>query len=357
MSASSVSIVLDAKSFKPKKFQDMFKNAAAGNSNPKPRKISTPSRKKPLNLVASSDADYVPLSDEKKRKEISKGELSDSDDNKKQSNKKKKRGSVEKGRVHLGYRIQSEYKDLKFEEEKISVMMKDYIHNEGFRKIGFSYSRMTEFWFNTSRKTFGFIYNDNISGIPAEEFSTGEGVCFQSSTSFSAIVFESVKSNVMAERDTFTTSFPCLIPGDDDQFNPQAFVNKAKEENSIIKVPTKTRRTKLRHSKVISDDDDEEETLFQDRNPKYKTKESKEEEEEKSHKETLGTVLSEDDDDISDSEIVKTNRVLRSQSKRSKENTDQVILTKYNINITKGDLMRLEPGQFLNDNIIDFYIA
>lgn len=54
-----------------------------------------------------------------------------------------------------------------------------------------------------------------------------------------------------------------------------------------------------------------------------------------------------------------TRRTTRSQTRQVRaryEDDATVVLSYQGIQITAGDLMRLEPGEFLNDNIIDFYL-
>lgn len=281
--------------------------------------------------------------------------------------------SLPGGKVVFGYaQNHRNFSKLEIHPDKIYCFL--ISSGKSYIKVDFKQKLINKFWYNCNKRAFGFVYNSTVKSIPPEDFNSG-GVSFQFDKSCKASIFKRmtdlIKIEAIAEKDNFT-DVQCNVPWE--IFDPIKFAEQAKEKKNT---------PKKRYLKTITDDEDDEEEeppkvqmhkkKLND-NPKDRTVLSPEEEDrdeaveqtkvvqqKKKKKQELSDTefAPEKSSDESDTEIIKKNFtiVTRSQSaSKPREDEDRVLLKKYNIDITVRDISRLEPEEFLNDNIIDFYI-
>ena len=285
--------------------------------------------------------------------------------------KKKNDEFLKFGAICIGYEYSSEYKTMEFTDECIKFFIK-----EGMGWIGARLEKeyISKIWYNSSANVFGLTYSNSIAPVQDIDSHPKWGVCFKPKTKFSVSNFNNFfepYGEITAERPT-TTDIACNIPGE--KFTPCEFVNRVREEKQLL--------TPKKNKKIIKNDSENElsedevnniETISHKKDLKSLKEEKRKIEEKvtdnspekpptkkikKVVEKTKQELSSSDSEDISDTDIVTKHHVTRSKTKSARANLDldKVVLSKYSIQITLRDISRLEPDEFLNDNIIDFYL-
>ncbi|KAL9650360.1 hypothetical protein ABK040_016427 [Willaertia magna] len=304
-------------------------------------------KKTPLNLVSSNpDNDYVDISNEKP-----------SPNNQKSSPKKEQKSTPKRQKEEESSSSSSEIEDIKPKKQKPTKISGDdafVLYLKDDESEGYIYVKLkletiskSSYWIQPSRKAFGFHLSTHVPGISPQNFMGGD-VC--------AIVSEGdLKSFQKLLKNNVTTQI-IMYPENAD-LSPYRERKNARNNNENSNRSNGGKKTNGR--KIVGDMSDDEDIIKESspktkqiKTPKTVKTKPKDEEEYKPPKE----------EDISDEELVKKTYNTRGKSSSSKAsvnniNNDEVVLKKYNINITKGDLARLEPGEFLNDNVIDFWFS